>query len=100
MSKRSNFSPSHEESELLALRALQFIAEDAKRLERFLTLTGLEPADLRSGAGQPEVMAAVLGFLMEDESLLLMFTANLGLPPETVGEAHRQIAGKPPEWST
>ncbi len=98
MSNCSDLSQSRAEAEMLALRALQFIAEDGKRLERFLTLTGMEPADLRANAGEAEVMAAVLGFLLEDESLLLVFASMAGVAPETVGKAHREIAGRQPEW--
>ncbi|MCH9806423.1 MAG: DUF3572 domain-containing protein [Alphaproteobacteria bacterium] len=98
MTNRPDSRISRSEAELLALSALQFIAMDMPRLERFLKLTGLDPSQLRASAGDSAVMTAVLGFLMDDESLLLMFSANAGIPPEHVASAQLKLGGSQPEW--
>jgi hypothetical protein len=76
-----------------ALAALAFLAEDAQRLGRFLALTGIGPAELKAGAGSPEVLGAVLDHLLGDETLLLTFVANAGLPAEMIAMA-RQVIGR------
>ena len=84
-------------AEAIAIAALGFLAGDPERLTRFLTLTGLGPADLRQRAGSPEVLAAVLDFLLGDESALLVFTASAALEPEQVApsaELLRAEAGR------
>lgn len=104
MSKRPVALQSVDEAERIALQALTFLAEDGVRLGRFLSLTGIGPEDLRASAGERHVLAAVLGHLLEDESLLLVFISGNGLAPETVAKAHRLISGGPVpgpgEWPT
>ncbi|KUO61246.1 MAG: hypothetical protein APF80_15545 [Alphaproteobacteria bacterium BRH_c36] len=94
MSKRPAALHSVDEAEQIALQALHFLAEDEPRLGRFLSLTGIGPAELRASAGEPHVLAAVLGHLLEDESLLLMFVSGSRIAPEHVGDAHRLLAGR------
>ena len=60
-------------AELIGVSALLFLAGDTDRLVRFLTLTGLGPAELRAEARSPRILAAVLEHLLQDESLLLVF---------------------------
>ncbi len=76
-----------ETAEALALQGLAFLAEDAGRMRRFLELTGLEPADVRASADSPELLAAVLEHLSGDESLLLVFAAGHGVPPQSIAQA-------------
>lgn len=64
----------------LALQALVWVLGDAPRAERLLGLTGLDPAALRAGAGDPSVLAAVLGFLAGHESDLVSCADALGVP--------------------
>ncbi len=87
-------------AETLALQALGFLAQEPERLGRFLTLTGMGPAELLEQAQTPQVMLAVLEHLMQDESLLLVFAASSGVPPEAIAPAHsalEQITGRRPE---
>ncbi len=81
-----------ERAETIALAALAYLAEDAGRLGRFLALTGIGPADLRAGAGQPAVMGAVLDHLLGDEGELMAFAANAGLPVQMVVMARQLFA--------
>ena len=47
----------------LALRALIWTLQSPSRAERLLALTGLSVEELRGGAGEPGVLAAILSFL-------------------------------------
>jgi hypothetical protein len=74
-------------AEAIGARALAFLAEDEARFSRFLALTGLDITAVRSRAHTPELLSAVLEHLANDESLLLVFSANTGVAPQTVGPA-------------
>jgi Protein of unknown function (DUF3572) len=76
-----------EAAETIAAQGLAFLTADAHRLHRFLALTGLQPADLKTRLGAREVLAAALHFLAADESLLLTFAASQHVAPETIGAA-------------
>ncbi|MEQ1669573.1 MAG: DUF3572 domain-containing protein [Hyphomicrobium sp.] len=82
-----------EGAEALALQGLTFLAGDAERLNRFLTLTGIDPADLGGWEGNHAIQGAVLDHLLSDESLLLVFAAEAGVPPETIWPCQQLLAG-------
>ena len=89
-------SPSFEDAETLALRALGFLAAEPERLEPFLATTGLGPATLRAAASDPGFLAAVLDHIGGSDSLLLEFAANLGVAPEAVAQARERLSGPMP----
>ncbi|WP_368911980.1 DUF3572 domain-containing protein [Taklimakanibacter deserti] len=70
-----------EEAEIISLKALAFLAIDGDRLGRFLALSGVSPADIREAVQNPRFLAGVLNHLLQDESLLLTFTADQDLDP-------------------
>ncbi len=78
---------SSEEAEVISLKALAFLAADGERLGRFLALSGIDPADIRAAARNPQFLAGVLNHLLQDESLLLTFTADEDLDPRLPGLA-------------
>ena len=80
-------------AETIAAQGLAFLAADAHRLQRFLALTGLQPADLKRRLGSREVLAAALSFLAADESLLLTFAANHSVAPESILTALARLDG-------
>jgi hypothetical protein len=79
-------------SQALALQVLTFLLSDAPRLQRFMSLTGLGPADIRAAAETPDLQAATLEYLMADESLLLTFCQEAGVDPMTIAPAHGNLA--------
>lgn len=85
--------PSAADAETLALRALTFLAADGERLGRFLSLTGIGPAELRKTASEAAMLAGVLEYLLQDETLLLVFASEAGLAPESIPAAHRALTG-------
>lgn len=86
--------PEAPDAETLALRALTFLATDGERLGRFLSLTGIGPDELRRNAGERAMLAGLLEYLLQDETLLLVFATDVGVPPEAIPAAHRVLAGR------
>ncbi len=82
-----------EAAEAIAAQGLAFLAEEPRRLSRFLALTGLDPADVPSRINDPSFLAAILEHLLEDESLLLVFAAGASVAPETVPTALNVLQG-------
>jgi Protein of unknown function (DUF3572) len=83
---------SAEEAEVIALKALAFLAADAARLNRFLALSGVDLDGLRAAASSPEFLAGLLNHLLEDESLLLTFTAEQEIDPRIPALAAQMLA--------
>ncbi len=93
MPPRDNAEGLRENAEGIGLAALVFMTEDGDRLGRFLNETGLSPGDLKASAGTPEGLAAVLDYLLGDESLLMVFAAGAGIEPAAVAPAREVLAG-------
>jgi hypothetical protein len=83
---------SAEEAEVIALKALAFLAADAARLNRFLALSGVDLDGLRAAASSPEFLAGLLNHLLGDESLLLTFTAEQEIDPRIPALAAQMLA--------
>jgi hypothetical protein len=81
------------DAETLALKGLAFLAREPEQLLRLLTLTGLELSDLRARAGDPELLAAVMDFLLAEESLLVPFAADAGLDVKQIHAARQALPG-------
>ena len=84
-------------AETLALKALTRIAGDSSALQRFLSLSGLELEELRSRAAEPELLAAVLDFLLGDDDLLRDFCASEEIDAKVVHAARRALPGAAPD---
>jgi hypothetical protein len=80
-------------AEDISMRALVFLAQDMGRAERFLLLTGIQPNDLRSLAGERSFQLALLDYLASDEPLLTQFAAEEGIEPSDVGAARHALGG-------
>lgn len=61
------------------------------RADRFLSLTGLTPEDLRTSLGQPSTLAAVLEFLCQHEPDLLGAADALGVSPQVLVAARERL---------
>ena len=82
-----------ERAEIVALRALAFIAEDEKRLSGLLSLTGLGFDDLKAAGHSPETLAGVLDYLLQDEHTLLEFCETSEIAPEEPARARMALPG-------
>ncbi|HSI18812.1 MAG TPA: DUF3572 domain-containing protein [Sphingomonas sp.] len=72
----------------LALQALVWTLAEPVRATRLLDTTGLTPDDLRTRAGDPAVLSAVLGFLEAYEPDLIACADELGVTPAAIVAAH------------
>lgn len=75
----------------LALLALAWCLEDARRADRLLTLTGLTTNDLRARAAEPSLQAAVLGFLEAHEPDLVACAEAIGVKPQQLAAARTEL---------
>jgi hypothetical protein len=80
-----------ESAEILGLQALAWLAGTPQALERFMDACAIEGADLRAAAERPETLAAVLGFLLSNEALLLDFCNTAAIAPERVAQAGARL---------
>lgn len=80
-------------AQVIALKALAFLASDSERVERFMKLTGLAPAEIRAQAGTPAFLGGLLEYLRTDQTLLLAFTESEGLEPDIVDMACLRLTG-------
>ncbi|MEP6831643.1 MAG: DUF3572 family protein [Rhizomicrobium sp.] len=76
-----------EKAEILALEALAWLAGQPDGIARFLTVSGLEAADLRRAVGDRDLLGSLLDFLLANEPLLLEFCQNASMSPPAVHKA-------------
>jgi hypothetical protein len=82
-----------ESAENLALEALGWLVGNDDLLPVFLGSTGLGETDLRTRADDPDLLAAVLDFLMMDDTWLVAFCDACGVPYHRPIEARRALPG-------
>jgi hypothetical protein len=83
-----------ENAEILALEGLGWLAGEEDGIQRFLGASGIDPAELREAAGNPETGAAVLDFLLGDEELLLRFCEHAQVSPKQLHLARHRLVGE------
>ena len=81
-----------EMAEMLAIRALGYLAGDPEQLARFLALTGVTPDDVRSAASEPAFQSGVLDFFLGDEAVLLAFAASTQTDPADIAIAREVLS--------
>ena len=83
--------PATNDPTALALRALTATLADQRLATRFLSLSGINPPDLRQRAGDPGLLAALLRFLEAHEPDLVAVAQQLGVKPEALVAARREL---------
>lgn len=82
-----------DQAQVLALRALGWLAQDEDLMGRFLGLAGTDIDTLRAQADQPETLGAVLDFLLSDEAAVRAFCTDQGYPPTAALQARAALPG-------
>jgi hypothetical protein len=77
-----------------ALAALAATLSEERRAQRFIDLTGIGTDELRRRADEAQLLAALLRFLEAHEPDLLSVAEQLGLKPEELVQARRQLEGE------
>ncbi len=78
-------------AEALALAALAATLTDARRAERFLSLTGLSPDGIRSRLEDRSLLAACIAFLEAHEPDLLAVAEDVGTTPQALLRAKAEL---------
>ncbi|HSJ78844.1 MAG TPA: DUF3572 family protein [Erythrobacter sp.] len=78
--------------EMLALAALGWLLAEPVRARRYLDLTGLDADALRSGLGNPAVLASALDFLSSHEPDLISAAEALAVAPEDLIHAAKELS--------
>ena len=81
------------EAETLALKGLAWLAGKPDALLRFLDVSGLEPDELKARAGDPELLAAVMDFLLAEDALAAAFCGDEGVDAEQLHAARASLPG-------
>lgn len=81
-----------EDAVVVALQALGWTLSDDRRAERLLAVTGLDAGTLRSRAGDPAMLRAILLFLEDHEPDLVACADAIGTTPEALVAARRALA--------
>ena len=75
----------------IALRALAATLSEQRLAERFLSLSGIDPPDLRQRASDPDVLVALLRFLEAHEPDLVAIAEELDVKPAALVAARREL---------
>lgn len=87
-------------AELLAIRALGWIAGRDETAERFLAASGASAGELGTRAADPEFLGFVLDFLLSDEMALVAFANESGVAPDWPLRARIALpGGELPHWT-
>lgn len=87
--------PAQQAAAELAGAALNFLAAEPERIERFLALSGIDPGSIRAVSDAPDFLVGVLDHLLADETLLLAFAEQNDIDPEDVGRARETLDPHP-----
>lgn len=81
----------------IALMALATALSDERRARRFLDLTGIGTDELRSRAGDPVLLAALIRFLEAHEPDLVAVAEAMDVAPAMLVAARRKLEEHEPE---
>ena len=88
------------DAQTLAIRALAWLSTQEELFPGFLNATGLDLAELRQAASEPEFLAGVLGYLTMDDGWITAFCDAEGYDYAAPMAARRALpGGMTPEWS-
>lgn len=82
-----------EAAEMLAIDVFSWLAGQPEAIGRFLSLTGIDPGQVRSAATQPGFFGAVLDFVCRDETMLVACAAETGVKASRIAAAARTLNG-------
>ena len=89
-----------EKAQTLALQALAWLAQESDRFDPFLAQSGTDLSELRARAGEPELLASVMDYLLSDEAMVLAFAGETGIDPSLVLRARASLpGGDVPFWT-
>lgn len=89
-----------DDAEIVALRALAWLAADEDLLRTFCGATGAARRDLEHAAEDPVFLAGILDFICLDDAWVTGFAAASGLSAEAPARARAALPGGDlPHWT-
>lgn len=82
-----------QEAEVIGARALAWLAGQEDLLLAFLGTTGASAGDLRTQAGDPDFLGAVLDFLTMNDEWVVAFCDTQGMAYDTPMQARQALPG-------
>jgi uncharacterized protein DUF3572 len=79
-------------AETLGLKALSWLLGRPDALARFFSASGLSAADLRARASQPDLLAAVVDYLLSHDALAMEFCEDAALASRDLHLAQHVLA--------
>jgi hypothetical protein len=77
----------------LALEVLTFIAGRDSDLEQLMVETGIGGTELLARAGDPELLAGLMDFLLNNEPLLIAFASEANIDPLLPARMRQYLPG-------
>ncbi|WP_108263271.1 DUF3572 domain-containing protein [Mangrovicoccus ximenensis] len=89
-----------ENASAVALGAISWMASEEDLLPVFLNASGLTAEGLKAGLEDPEIQAAILDFVLMDDSWVLAAAGHSGRNPLDFGRARQYLpGGAVPHWT-
>jgi hypothetical protein len=89
-----------DEATILALDTLGWLAGHSREMDGFLAITGLGLTELRARAADPELLGALLDYVMESDERMNALCENTGHRPNDIRSARRFLPGSSLEPSS
>lgn len=88
------------QSEIIAIKAMEWLASHDDELNRFLAQTGLTLEAARSELSNQDFLASTLDHVLSSENRLLAFCEAIEISPETPLKARQLLpGGDVPHWT-
>lgn len=85
---------------MIGLQAIAFMGQYGELLDLFCRSTGLDPAALKARISEPELHAAALDFLLQDDAWVQAFAEDACLGISRIVALRRQLpGGESPQWT-
>lgn len=84
---------SKDAAETIALQALGWLVGSSELRDVFFGSSGLTETDLRTRASEPELLAAVLDFLLMDDDWVMQFCDEIGLAYDKIVQVRAALPG-------
>lgn len=81
-----------ERAETIALNGLAFLVAQPDEIERFLRNSGLDAAQLRLRAAEPDMLRAVLDYILAGDATTTGFCTEQSLEPRALHEANHILS--------
>ena len=87
-----------ETATIIALNLLSWLVAHPDRLDDFMATSGFEPSQLHARAADPDLLAAILEYLMSADDLLLKACTDIEITVQDVKAAHHCLSRQAPEF--